>query len=36
MRRPNISLAKKKLYWEPKVKLDKGLKKTIEYFKSTL
>jgi len=33
MRRPDISLAKEKLNWEPKVKLDEGLEKTIEYFK---
>lgn len=33
MRRPDISLAKSKLNWEPKVKLDEGLKKTIEYLK---
>ena len=36
MRRPDISLAKEKLDWEPKVKLDEGLAKMIEYFKSTL
>ena len=36
MRRPDISLAKEKLDWEPKVKLDEGLKKTIEYFKTTI
>ena len=34
MRRPDISLAKKTLGWEPKVKLFDGLQKTIEYFKS--
>ena len=34
-RRPDISLAKEKLDWEPKVKLDEGLAKTIEYFKGT-
>ena len=33
-RKPDISLAKKELGWEPKVNLDEGLKKTIEYFKS--
>lgn len=33
-RRPDIKLAKQKLGWEPKVKLDQGLVKTIEYFKS--
>lgn len=33
-RKPDISLAKEKLAgWEPKIKLEKGLKKTIEYFK---
>ena len=36
MRRPDITLAKAKLDWEPKVKLDDGLRKTIEYFKTTL
>ena len=33
-RKPDISLAKKYLKWEPKVKLDEGLKKTIKYFES--
>jgi UDP-glucuronate decarboxylase len=32
-RRPDISLAKGKLDWEPKVSLEEGLKKTIAYFK---
>jgi len=32
-RRPDISLAKEKLNWEPKVNLEEGLKKTIEWFK---
>lgn len=32
-RRPDISLAKEKLGWEPKIELEEGLKKTIEYFK---
>ena len=32
-RRPDIALAKEKLNWQPTVKLDEGLKKTIEYFK---
>ena len=36
MRRPDIALAKAKLDWEPKVKLDEGLEKTIEYFKTRL
>ena len=31
-RQPNISLAKNKLDWEPKINLDQGLIKTIEYF----
>jgi len=34
-RRPDISLAKEKLGWEPKVELDEGLRKTVEYFKET-
>lgn len=33
-RRPDISLAKKILDWEPKVDRAEGLKKTFEYFKS--
>lgn len=32
-RQPDITLAKKKLKWEPKVKLEDGLKETIKYFK---
>jgi len=31
-RKPNISLAKEKLGWEPKVTLEEGIKKTVEYF----
>ena len=31
-RKPDISLAKEKLNWEPKVNLEDGLLKTIEYF----
>lgn len=31
-RKPDISRAKKFLNWEPKVSLNEGLKKTIEYF----
>ncbi len=31
-RQPNISLAKEKLDWEPKVELEEGLRKTIGYF----
>jgi len=33
-RQPNITLAKQKLNWEPKIDLEEGLKKTIEYFKN--
>ena len=33
-RRPDISLAKEKLGWEPKVDLEDGLKETISYFKT--
>jgi UDP-glucuronate decarboxylase len=32
-RKPDITLAKKHLKWEPKVPLTEGLKKTIAYFK---
>lgn len=32
-RKPNILLAKKKLDWEPKITLKKGLLSTIDYFK---
>jgi UDP-glucuronate decarboxylase len=31
-RKPDISLAKEKLGWEPKIQLREGLKKTIDYF----
>lgn len=34
VRKPDISLAKKKLGWEPKVGLLEGLMKTIDYFRS--
>ena len=33
-RQPNISVARKVLGWEPKVQLEEGLVKTINYFKS--
>ena len=36
MRCPDINLAKKKINWMPKVNRDKGLKKTVEYFKNLL
>lgn len=32
-RRPDVSLAKEKLGWEPTVQLEEGLQHTIEYFK---
>ena len=35
-RRPDISLAKSRLGWEPVVNLDEGLDKTIEYFKTQI
>ncbi len=35
-RKPDISLAKKILDWEPKVSLEDGLKETINYFKTIL
>ena len=36
MRRPDISFAKKELDWEPKVTLDEGLDRVIDYFRRTL
>ena len=33
-RRPDITLAKKFLKWEPTVPLAEGLKRTIAYFKA--
>ena len=35
-RKPNIDLAKKNLDWIPKISLEKGLFKTIEYFKKII
>jgi UDP-glucuronate decarboxylase len=32
-RKADNSLAKEKLNWEPKIKLEEGLLKTIKYFK---
>jgi len=34
VRQPNITKAKEKLGWEPKVKLEEGLERTIGYFRS--
>ncbi len=35
-RRPDISLAKSRLGWEPRVDLEEGLQKTIAYFRENL
>lgn len=35
-RRPDITLARKKLKWEPRVRVETGLRRTIDYFKSVL
>ncbi len=35
-RKPDITLAKKELSWEPKIQLEEGLLKTIDYFKTAL
>jgi UDP-glucuronate decarboxylase len=35
-RRPDISLAKEKLDWQPKIQLKEGLQKTVEYFADLL
>jgi dTDP-glucose 4,6-dehydratase len=36
VRKPDITLARARLGWEPGVQLDEGLERTIEYFKSRL
>ncbi|GAB5563747.1 MAG: SDR family oxidoreductase [Winogradskyella sp.] len=36
MRKPDISLAKKALDWEPTIKLEDGLTKTIAFFKDAI
>ena len=36
VRQPDISLAKNVLGWEPKIGLEEGLKKTLEYFKTVV
>jgi dTDP-glucose 4,6-dehydratase len=33
-RRPDITKARKELKWEPKIKLEEGIKKTMEWFKN--
>jgi len=35
-RQPDISLARKQLAWEPKIPLEQGLTRTIEYFSAAL
>jgi UDP-glucuronate decarboxylase len=35
-RRPDITMAKEKLGWEPKIQLEEGLKRTIAYFRNLL
>ena len=35
-RQPDISLARDKLGWQPKVALEDGLKETIGYFRQLL
>lgn len=35
-RRPDITLAKKRLNWEPKIQIEEGLEKTIDYFKEKM
>ncbi|HKR55952.1 MAG TPA: UDP-glucuronic acid decarboxylase family protein [Gemmatimonadales bacterium] len=34
VRKPDISLARSRLDWEPKIALDEGLRRTINYFQS--
>ncbi len=36
LRKPDISRAKKILNWEPKISIEEGIKKTVEYFKGEL
>jgi UDP-glucuronate decarboxylase len=35
-RKPDITLARKELGWEPRVDLEEGIRRTIEYFKGLL
>ena len=35
-RQPNIKMARDKLGWEPKIHLEEGLKRTVDYFESLL
>jgi len=36
VRQPDISRAKKTIGWEPKVALEEGLGRTIEYFRQVV
>ncbi len=36
IRQPNITLAKERLGWEPKVAFEEGIEKTVEYFRNYL
>jgi len=36
MRKPDISIAKKELDWSPKIQLEEGLIKTIDFFKTII
>ena len=35
-RQPDITLAKRKLDWQPRIAIDEGIVKTIDYFRETL
>ena len=35
-RRPDLTRARQLLHWEPRVELDEGLRRTIEWFRTTL
>ena len=35
-RKPDISIAKEQLMWEPRIALSEGLDKTIEYFRERI
>jgi len=35
-RKPDITLAREKLGWEPKIELEEGLKSTIDYFEQLM
>jgi UDP-glucuronate decarboxylase len=35
-RRPDITLAREKLGWEPRIPLSEGLEKTIAYFRTVI